>query len=115
VDEALARLTSPAEIAIPASGLITGSPWKFNLTLPQKRYILIMDFADFNADRQPYLTVAANNQVIWDNYLSRPAIQIVLPVTPGKNSLEIASLNGSITIARAACIAEDENSLELKR
>jgi hypothetical protein len=115
VDDALVRLMSPSQIALPAAGLLTGSPWSFELTLPPSRYILILEFADLTVDRLPYLTVAANKQVIWDDYLSGPSIRIALPAVPGKNILEIASLNGSVKITGAVYVPESGNIPGLKR
>jgi hypothetical protein len=98
VNAEIEKVLTPKKVDFKSLQLRKGQVFKMPLILDGQNIVLDIYFKNNEEEINPLLSVFFNDRVVWDEYPQNGIVLIVLRTEAGKNVLQIASVNCSISL-----------------
>ena len=98
IDKDVESLLEFKEMRFPGLRLNRGEPFTQKIILNGRKFRLTLSFEEGAAKPFPLVSIMFNGQMIWEDYLQTPEIDIVLPSDIGSNTVQVCAINKPVTL-----------------
>jgi hypothetical protein len=107
IDKDVTALLEFKEMRFPGLRLNKGEPFNQKIVLNGRKFRLTLSFEDGLSQPYPLVAIVFNGQMIWEDYLQNPNIDIALPSDIGSNTVQVCVINKPVTLLMMAASSEE--------
>ena len=107
IDKDVTAMLEFKEMRFPGLRLNKGEPFNQNFILNGRKFRLTLSFEEELSQPSPLVSIMFNGQMIWEDYLQTPDIDIVLPSDIGSNTVLVCVINKPVTLLMMKVSAEE--------
>lgn len=107
IDKDVLALLEYKDMKFPGLRLNKGEPFVQKIVLNGRKFRLKLSFETESAEPRPLVSITFNGQMIWEDYLQSPDIDLLLPSNIGSNSIQVCTINKPVSLLSIS-ISNDE-------